>query len=189
LGGIRALRRNELTSPVQIHGLDATGIVSLGGDLLGQSANNNTIWFRARRQRQNESHLESRGLSGNNITRAALHTWLGTMFSLMPANMMPEPGWVFCPIIGSVRFAGSFTFVSDEMMTWLPRVINISYLGRRLGTEWWLYGMGIDGNRYSVIIPNSGANMILRNRGTGTGAETGTNAGNFANITVDLALV
>jgi len=69
------------------------------------------------------------------------------------------------------------------------RVINISYLGRIDSAEYRLFGIGTDGIRYFLFVPNSG-NMILRNRGTFTDGEGGTNVGGgFANITVDLATV
>jgi len=158
--------------PVRVHNLTASGSVQLGTRLPGQTGTS-VLFLNAARQRQNNAFLLSRGLSGTQ-TRADLFSWLDTMFPIPQSSAMPWPGGFFYPLIGNVHV---------NAMT-----VNISYVGRETG-EWWLYGMGTDGIRYAVFVPNSG-NMLLLNRGGSTDPGSGSSVGGtFASAMVDLVVI
>ena len=170
LGGISS-RGND---SVRLNGLVATGRIELGGLLPGQDSPHHRegVWFHRQRVLLNNSFLFSSVLSSG-FSRASLWDWLNARYSNVPTNNH------HFPIIGTVNIT-----VSAERYC-----INITHLGRLNATEYRLFGMGTDGIRYLIWIPNTGTNMTLINRGNNTNIDGGTNVGTFAGGTADLAQV
>ena len=182
LGGIRSAR--EGNDRVRLNGLVATGAIDLGGMLPGQSEDFHIrgITLRNRRRIDTGSFLDSSHLSGTNIARAALYNWLNARYSNV-AILLASSRALDHPIIGTVRMTGG-----TGQQLW-SRQINITHLGRTNATEYRLFGMGTDGIRYFIWVPNTGTSMTLMNRGANTNIDGGTSVGTFTSITVDLVQV
>jgi len=171
LGGISS-RGND---SVRLNGLVATGSVELGGVLPGQTETFHTrgVTIHNRRRIMNNSFLLSSVLSGTSIARLALWNWLNARYANMGLNNLHHP------LIGTIGMTVGGS----------RRHITITHLGRVNATEYRLFGMGTDGIRYFIWVPNTGTNMTLMNRGANTSIDGGTNVGTFTSITVDLAQV
>jgi len=176
LGGI--FSRSGTNEAVRLNGLVATGRVDLGGLLQGQNSPHHSegVWFHRQRRIVNNSFLFSSVLSSG-FNRDVLWNWLNARYSNIAL------GNTHHPIIGTMRIT------APPVQGAQARTINITHLGRLNTTEYRLFGMGTDGIRYSIWIPNTGTDMILINRGNNTGVDGGTNVGPFAGGTADLAQV